>query len=89
MSTPEYAAKAQEIKELKLMAADLAAEIAALEDQIKAAMGDNDQITAGAYKITWKPVTSARIDTTALKKALPDIAERFTRSTTSRRFVIA
>jgi len=89
MSTPEYAAKAQEIKELKLMATDLAAEIAALEDQIKAAMGDNDQITAGAYKISYKPVTSSRLDTAGLRKALPDIAERFTKSTTVRRFVIA
>lgn len=34
-------------------------------------------------------MTSARIDTSALKKALPDVAERFTRETTVRRFSVA
>ena len=41
------------------------------------------------YKITWKSVTSSRFDSTAFKKAMPELAERFTRSTTSRRFVVA
>ena len=39
--------------------------------------------------MTWKPVTSSRMDTAALKKALPEIAERFIKSTTNRRFVLA
>lgn len=41
------------------------------------------------YKITWKSVTSSRFDRTAFKKAMPELAERFSRSTTSRRFVVA
>ena len=52
-------------------------------------MGDTEQITAGAFKITWKSVTSSRLDTTALKKALPEVAARFMKQTTSRRFTIA
>ena len=42
-----------------------------------------------ASLVTYKAVTSSRIDTGALKKALPDLAAQFTRSTTSRRFCIA
>ena len=48
-----------------------------------------EAVQAGEYKITWKPVTTARLDAAALKKALPDVAERFTRETTVRRFCVA
>jgi len=52
-------------------------------------MGDSEELRAGEYKITWKPVKSSRLDTMALKEALPDVAERFTKTTTSRRFCVA
>lgn len=81
--------KVHELMELKRMREELDAEITAAEDAIKAAMGDEETLVAGAYKVTWKPVTSSRIDTAALKKALPDIAEAFTKATTCRRFCIA
>lgn len=89
MSIIEIESKARELQELKRMREDVDAEITALEDAIKSAMGDRETITAGAYKITWRAVTSSRIDTTALKKALPDIAAQFTRQTTTRRFTVA
>ena len=41
------------------------------------------------WKVTWKAVTSNRLDSTALKKELPDIAARFMKKTTARRFVLA
>ena len=80
--------KVRELQELKQLREELDAEMTALEDEIKATMGDREQITAGAFKITWKTVASSRLDTTALKKALPDIAARFVKQTTVRRFVI-
>ena len=52
-------------------------------------MGDAEEVHAGEYKITRKAVTSSRIDTAALKKALPDLAQQFTKTTTARRFCIA
>lgn len=88
MSINEMASKVQELMELKRMQEELEAEITALQDQIKAGMGDQEQITAGAYKITWKPITSSRLDSAALKKALPEVAERFTKVTTVRRFSV-
>ena len=89
MSIQEMEAKALELKELQRLAEELEAEITATQDAIKAAMGKREEVTAGAFKITWKPVTSTRVDTTALKKALPDVASRFTKTTTSRRFLVA
>lgn len=88
MSIMELASKAQELQELKRMREELETEITALEDAIKQHMGTSEEITAGAYKITWKAVTSSRLDTTALKKELPDIAARFMKSTTARRFCV-
>ena len=41
------------------------------------------------WRITWKSVTSKRLDTAALRKAMPDVASAFTRETTTRRFVLA
>ena len=88
MSINEIKAKAEELKELKAMQEELAAEISAIEDEIKAAMGDQEQIIVGGYKITWKTVTTSRLDSAALKKALPDIAAKFMKQTTSKRFCI-
>ena len=89
MSINEMEAKARELRQLQALIEEAQAEAEAIKDAIKAAMGDSESVQAGEYKITWKAVTSSRIDTTALKKALPDVAERFTKETTTRRFCVA
>ena len=89
MSINELESKARELRQLQELIEEARQEAEALKDAIKAAMGDAETITAGEYKITWKSVTTARIDTSALKKALPDVAERFTKETTVRRFSVA
>ena len=48
-----------------------------------------DTLAGADWKVTWKPVASTRLDTAALKKALPDVAQRFTKTTTARRFCVA
>ena len=89
MSINEMEAKARELRQLQALIDEAQAEAEALKDAIKAAMGDSESIQAGEYKITWKAVTSSRIDTAALKKALPDVADQFTKETTVRRFTVA
>ena len=89
MSEREISIKIKLLRELQRQTEEIGAEIEALKDEIKAFMGDSEELRAGEYKVTWKPVESARIDTTALKKAMPELAERFTKTTTSRRFTIA
>ena len=88
MSIFEMEAKARELKELKMLREELDAEITAVEDQIKTAMGDRESVIAGIYKITWKPVESTRLDTTSLKAVLPDIAARFMVKSVVRRFTV-
>ena len=91
MSIKELEAKAQTLKELHRMQEELEAEITTTQDAIKEVMTQQgaDTITAGAFKITWKPVTSSRLDAAALKKELPELAARFTKETTARRFIVA
>ena len=88
MSTNEYITTCRQYKELQRMREEIDAELTALADAIKRAMGDSDTVTAGEYKITNKTVNSSRLDTTALKKELPEIAARFTVATVQTRFQI-
>lgn len=81
-------AKAHELKELQRMAEELTAEMDAIKDEIRAALGDREEVTAGVYKITYKTITSSRLDANALRRELPELAERFTKTTTVRRLVI-
>lgn len=89
MSTNELTAKIKELRELQALIDEAQAEAETIRDAIKAHMGDQEEIRAGEYRITWKSVTTARLDAKALKAALPEVAARFTRETTSRRFVVA
>ena len=91
MATNEIISKLNELSELRRMADELNAEIEAIQDAIKAHMteSDTDTITAGAFKVTWKAVTSTRIDTTALRKDLPEIWQEYGKTTTTCRFSVA
>lgn len=66
----------------------IAAELETLADQVKQAIGDAETVTAGEYKISYKTVTSSRLDTTSIKRALPDLAAQFTKQTVTKRFSI-
>ena len=89
MSISEIESKVRELRQLQNLIEEAQAEAEAIKDAIKAHMGDAEAVQAGEYKITWKPVKTVRIDTAALRKALPDVAERFTRTTITRRFCVA
>lgn len=91
MSANEMESKIKELRELRRMADEITAEIETLQDAIKAEMTarNTDTLTGSDWKASWKEVTTNRIDTTALKKAMPDIAAAFTKVTTSRRFTLA
>lgn len=91
MGTLELDSKIRELRELKRMQDELTGEIETIQDAIKAEMTARnvDTLTGADWKATWKAVTSSRLDTAALKKALPQVAEQFTKTSTSRRFVLA
>lgn len=88
MSIDEMESKVREPRQLQALIDEATAEAEALKDALKAAMGDSESVGRG-YKITWKNVTSVRIDTGALKKCFPDVAKQFTKQVTTRRFCVA
>lgn len=89
MSTNEMESKIRELRQLQALIEEAQMEAEAIRDAIKAVMGSSEELHAGEYKVTWKTVTSSRLDTAALRKAIPDVAAAFTRTTTTRRFCVA
>ena len=72
MSTTELEMKIRELRQLQSLIEEAQAEAEGIRDAIKAHMGDSEELRAGEYKITWKSVTSSRLDSKALKAAAPE-----------------
>lgn len=89
MSINEIESKVRELRQLQALIEEAQAEAENIKDAIKAHMGDSEELRAGEYKVTWKAVTASRLDSKALKAALPEVVERFTKTTTTRRFCVA
>ena len=89
MSMNEIESKIRELRQLQALIEEAEQEAESIKDQIKAHMGDSEELRAGEYRVTCKPVTSSRLDSKALKAALPEVVERFTKTTTTRRFCVA
>lgn len=81
----------KELAEYIRMQEEAAAMVESLKDQLKERMtaAGVDSLAGSEHKATYKAVTSSRVDTTALKKELPEIAARYTKTTTARRFTFA
>lgn len=91
MSTTELEVKCRELRQLQCLIDEAQAEAETIRDTIKAQLTAQgvDELQAGEYRVTWKAVTSSRLDGKALKAALPDVAQAFTCTTTTRRFCVA
>jgi len=81
----------RELAQYTRLQEEAAATVEALKDQLKRYMNENqlDTLTGAEHKATYKTVTSSRIDTSALKKALPEVAERYTKTSETKRFTFA
>ncbi|MDE6281875.1 MAG: hypothetical protein K2M15_08850 [Oscillospiraceae bacterium] len=91
MSMNEMESKIRELRSLQRLIEEAQAEAEAIKDGIKAQLTAQgvDELQAGEYRVTWKAVTSSRLDGKALTAARPDVAERFTTTSTMRRFCVA
>lgn len=80
----------KELRELKRLREDLDAEIESIEDALKQDLQGRgvEEMKGSDWKVTWHSVQSQRVDTTALKKALPDIAKQFIVTSATRRFIV-
>lgn len=77
------------LRDLKVQQRDaLQDEIDEMDQQIKATMGNHQTGMSTGWTVRWTATTSSRIDTKALRKAHPEIAEEFSKTTQSRRFEV-
>ncbi|MBP3644831.1 MAG: hypothetical protein J6K55_00205 [Clostridia bacterium] len=88
MSNPIMEAQIKELLELKRLREELDNEITQAEEAIKAVMGDEETLLAGAFKVTWTPYTTSLFDSTSFKKDHAELAAAYTKTTTTRRFSV-
>jgi predicted phage-related endonuclease len=91
MSENEIAASAREYRSLKNRIKELEQKADAVKQELIHEMDarQTDTLVAEDHTIHYDIYESSRLDTTALKKELPDIAARFMRSTTTTQFRVA
>lgn len=58
------------------------------ENRLKDMLGNNESGIIGSSTVIWKSVTQERLDTTRLKKELPDISDKYTTRSSYRKFSI-
>lgn len=73
------------------MQEEAAAMVESLKDQLKERMtaAGVESLAGSEHKATYKTVTSYRVDTAAIKRDMPEVAARYTKMTTTRRFTFA
>lgn len=91
MSTIEITSKIEALKEWEQLLAEAQAEAEAIKDEIKREMDARgvEELEAGTHIVRWTSVLTQRFDSTAFKKALPDVYKAYIRQTSSRRFTIS
>lgn len=81
----------KELAEYIRMGEQIAATVDGLKDQLKQIMQEQgvDTLTGTEHKVTYKAVSSSRIDTNALKRELPAVAAQYSKTTETRRFTFS
>ena len=79
----------KELAQYLRMQEEITETVEGLKDQIKAYMKENglETLASDEHKATYKAVSSSRIDTTALKRENPAIAEQYSKTIISNRFI--
>ena len=91
MSINEMESKIERLREWEALIAEAQAEAETIKDEIKREMNarNTEELTSGKFIVRWTSVLTQRFDSTAFKKALPDVYKAFTKQTASRRFTIS
>ena len=59
-----------------------------IEQEIKLAMADSEEAICEEFFITWKNMSTKRIDSTRLQTECPEVYQRYLKESKSRRFTI-
>ena len=91
MTMLEITGKAKEYRELQVMIKQLEEEAEALKADMICELEaqGTDTLQADIFTIKYTAYKSSRVDTTALKNELPDIAARYTKISEAHRFQVA
>ena len=91
MGQQELLATVTELRGLRNMAAELAYQIAALEDIVKNEMTEQgvDKLYIGDCKVTWTKYMTSRFDSKAFKEDHEELYNQFTKKIEARRFSIS
>ena len=91
MSSTELISLVEQYREAQQLIEAAQAELEAIKAQVTAEMDRRgvSQMDADTHRIRLQQVTTSRLDSKALRAAVPDLAARFIRQTTTRRFTVA
>ena len=91
MGNLELSRVAKRARKLQLQIDALTADLEALKNALKSEMEmrEVDTLAGDDWKVTYKTVISNRLDTTAIKRELPDIAARYNKQVYSKRFTLS
>lgn len=88
MSTHEIAAKLREYQETKAMLNEVQDALSALEAEIKAIMGDSEEITAEGIKAKWSRYTTSRFDSKTFRAEHGPMYEQYVKTVPAQRFQV-
>ncbi len=84
----QLARQVSDYKSLKRTIADLEEKLKQTENEIKAFMGDTEEIVVDGDTVRWKKYEQTRFDSAAFKEQHEAMYRQFTVTTQSRRFTI-
>ena len=90
MTKTEMIKVAEEIQELTAFVEEIKAEIETKQDLLKGVMTEMgaEVLDLDTYFVRWNQVISNRLDSTRMKKDLPDLYKSYLKPVESRRFTI-
>ena len=90
MSNREMLTKIEMLNHYEAMAAEFKKQADVIRDEIKAEMisQNTETLIVDQYIVRWTDVLSQRLDSTSLKREMPEIYKIFTKQIASRRFSI-
>ena len=77
-----------ELKEIERQIAELKTKADAIKDEMKAEMGNDEHVEVDGFKVNYTIVISTTLDSSKLKKELPDLWKKYSKEGITRRFSI-
>ncbi len=91
MSSNELKSKIQKYRELKVFIEQLTAEMDEIKQELINEMEEQQtsKLLIDTFKVSYTDFTSERLDSKAFKAENPELANRYIKVTTSKRFTVA